>query len=82
MKLILMYCVDCDYERFFFIVALLSVVWFDLCLYCLHFNIFLFLFAMCLLRVGEQCLWINLEVLSNYFGHIMIIVVKLYGQFY
>ena len=66
----------------FFIVALLSVVWFDLCLYCLHFNIFFVLFAMCLLRVGEQCLWMKLEVLSNYFGHIMIIVVKLYGQFY
>jgi len=53
-NLTLMYCVD-------FCCCFMCVILFERCLYCLHFYFFC-LFAMCLLRVGELCPWIKLEV--------------------
>jgi len=58
--------------RIFFVVVSVSVILFELWLYCLHF----YLFAMYILRVGELCPWIKLEVLSNHFRNILGIEVK------
>ena len=55
-----------------FFVALLSVIWFELWLYYLHF----YLFAMYILRVGELCPRIKSEVVSNNFRNILVIEVK------